>query len=30
MRLDLLEASLPMEIRMSKTFVDALHVPAAA
>jgi putative radical SAM enzyme (TIGR03279 family) len=29
MRLDLLEASLPMEIRMSKTFVDALHVPAA-
>ena len=30
MRFDLLAASVPMEIRLSKTFVDALHLPAAA
>jgi NifB/MoaA-like Fe-S oxidoreductase len=30
MRLDLLAASVPMEIRLSKNFIDALHLPAAA
>jgi putative radical SAM enzyme (TIGR03279 family) len=30
MRLELLAASVPMEIRLSKNFVDALHLPAAA
>ncbi len=30
MRLDLLAASVPMEIRLSKNFIDALHLPTAA
>ena len=30
MRLSLLEAALPMELRPSKTFIDALHLPAVA
>jgi putative radical SAM enzyme (TIGR03279 family) len=30
MRLDLLAAALPMEVRLSKDFVDALHEPVAA
>jgi putative radical SAM enzyme (TIGR03279 family) len=30
MRLDLLAASVPVEIRLSKNFIDALHLPAAA
>ena len=30
MRLELLAASVPMEVRLSKNFIDALHLPAAA
>ena len=30
MRLALLAASVPMEVRLSKNFIDALHLPAAA
>jgi putative radical SAM enzyme (TIGR03279 family) len=30
MRLELLAASVPMELRLSKNFIDALHLPAAA
>ena len=30
MSLDLLSAGVPMELRLSKDFIDALHVPAAA
>ena len=30
MSLDLLAAGVPMELRLSKDFVDALHVPVAA